>query len=121
LVSGVPGGGRFVEHVLGKFSWPNFIAVQLWISALFLLYVTANELNELLGDGELFKIFFTRRSSRLKSARRARIRLLTRLSRLTDAHPVAVLEDPGSAAHRELLAILRNLAQGEATRKRHAA
>jgi len=118
---GVPGGGRFVEHVMGKFSWPNFIAIQLWILVLFLLYVTANELNGLFGDGELFKIFFTRRSSRLKSTRRARIRLLTRLARLTDAHSVAVLEDPGSAAHRELLVILRNLAQGEDSSKKQAA
>jgi hypothetical protein len=39
---------------------------------LFLVYVTASELNQLLGDGELFKIFFTRRSSELKSTRRAR-------------------------------------------------
>jgi hypothetical protein len=73
------------------------------------MWVTARELNNLLGDGELFHIFFTRRSSALKSTRRARIRLLTRLSRLTDAHPVSELEDPQSAPHRELVDILRGL------------
>ena len=69
---GTFGGGRFIEHLLGIFSWAHFTAVQLWIFVLFLVYVTASELNQLLGDGELFKIFFTRRSSELKSSRRAR-------------------------------------------------
>jgi hypothetical protein len=110
LAGGVLGGGRFVEHVLGEFSWSRFIATQMWIFVLFLVWVTANEVNNLIGDGELFRIFFTRRSSALKSTRRARIRLLTRLSRLTDAHPVTVLEDPQSVPHRELVAILRSLA-----------
>jgi hypothetical protein len=110
--SGELGGGRFVEHLLGEFSWPRFIAIQIWIFVLFLAYVTANELNALLGDGELFGIFFTRRSTALKSTRRARIRLLTRLSRLTYAYSIAVLEDPRSAPHRELVAILRSLAPG---------
>jgi hypothetical protein len=110
LVDGrVLGGGRFIEHVLDTWSWPRFIAVQLWIFVLFLVWVSASELNTLLGDGELFRIFFTRRTSELKSTRRARIRLLTRLGRLTDAHPVSVLEDPQSEPHRELVAILRSL------------
>ena len=113
LVSGgALGGGRFIEHALGEFSWARFIATQMWIFVLFLLYVAANELNNLLGDGELFRIFFTRPSTALKSTRRARIRLLTRLSRLTDAHPITVLEDRQSAPHRELIAILRSLAEG---------
>jgi hypothetical protein len=109
---GVLGGGQFIEHVLGTWSWPHFIAAQMWIFTLFLVWVTATELNDLFGDGELFRIFFTRRSSALKSTRRARIRLLTRLSRLTDAYPANVLGDPQSAPHRELMAILRNLTQG---------
>ena len=92
LARGILGGGRFIEHQLGEFSWSRFIATQLWIFVLFLVWVTASELNNLFGDGELFRIFFTQRSSALKSTRRARIRLLTRLSRLTDAHPVAVLQ-----------------------------
>jgi hypothetical protein len=112
VTGGVLGGSHFIEHTLGEFSWPRFIATQMWIFVLFLAYVTASELNALLGDGELFRIFFTRRSSELKSTRRARIRLLTRLSRLTDAHSITVLEDPGSAPHRELVAILSSLAQG---------
>src|SRR5215467_11580419 len=48
---GVVGGGAFIEHTLGNFSWAQFIATQLWILVLFLIYVTATELNDLLGDG----------------------------------------------------------------------
>jgi hypothetical protein len=79
---------------------------------LFLIYIIASELNQLLGDGELFKVFFTRRSSELKSTRRARIRLLTRLGRLTDAHAIEILADPQSAPHTDLIGILRDLAHG---------
>jgi hypothetical protein len=57
----------------------------------------------------LFKIFFTRRSSELKSTRRARIRLLVQLSRLTDAHPIDLLSDPKTPQHAQLVAILQNL------------
>jgi len=106
---GALGGGRFIAHILGTWSWPQFIATQLWVFVLFLIWVAVSELNILVGDGELFRIFFTRRSSQLKSTRRARIRLLTRLSRLTEAHPITVLEDPQSAPHGELVAILRSL------------
>jgi len=108
---GVLGGGAFVEHVFDSFSWPRFTATQLWIFVLFLLYVTASELNDLLGDGELYKIFFTRPSTDLQSTRRRRIRLLIRLSRLTDVHPIEVLSDRQSSPHAELVAILRDLAQ----------
>ncbi|MGE0222776.1 MAG: hypothetical protein AB7F35_04705 [Acetobacteraceae bacterium] len=106
---GALGGGRFIADVLGQFSWPHFIAVQLWIFVLFLVYVTACELNALFGDGELFRILFRHRSNEVKSVRRARIRLLTRLMRLTEAHSLADLQHPGSPANRELAGILRRL------------
>jgi hypothetical protein len=79
--------------------------------------VAAHELNGLFGDGELFRILFRRRSSALKETRRARIRLLTRLSRLTEAYPIGVLEDPASPEHSELVTILRNLVQTDPTQK----
>jgi hypothetical protein len=109
---GTLGGGRFIERLVGTFSWAHFTAVQLWIFVLFLIYVTASELNQLVGDGELFKIFFTRPSSKLKSTRRARIRLLTRLGRLTDAYPIEILANSQSAPHADLCDILRDLARG---------
>ncbi|MBV8892002.1 MAG: hypothetical protein JO266_08545 [Acidobacteria bacterium] len=108
---GILGGGQFIEHLTGSFSWAHFTAVQLWIFVLFFIYVTASELNQLFGDGELFRIFFTRRSSALKSTRRARIRLLTRLGRLTEAYPIEVLADPLSPPHAYLIGILRHLAR----------
>jgi hypothetical protein len=77
---------------------------------LFLVYVTASELNQLFGDGELYKIFFVRRSSELKATRRARIRVLARLARLTEANRFEVLTDPRSPPHAELLRILQSLA-----------
>jgi hypothetical protein len=111
---GVLGGGRFVEHIVGDFTWDHFIAVQLWIFTLFLIYVTASELNQLFGDGELSKILFVRRMSATKSNRRARIRLLVRLAHLTEAHAVDVLADARSAPHTELVGILRDLASKRA-------
>jgi hypothetical protein len=113
---GALGHGGFIEEALSGFTWPHFIATQLWISVLFLIYVAAHELNELFGDGELFRILFRRRSSVVKQTRRARIRLLTRLSRLTEAHPMAVLEDPTSPEHSELVTILRHLSQSDRIR-----
>ena len=115
IQGGEVGSGGFVAEVLGSFSWSRFIAIQLWIWVLFMIYVAAHELNELFGDGELFRILFRRRSSALKEMRRARIRLLTRLSRLTGAYPIAVLEDPASPEHGELVAILRKLVQTDPT------
>ena len=109
IQGGALSGGRYVEHLVGTFSWAHFTAVQLWIFVLFLIYVAASELNLLFGDGELFKIFFVRRTSELKSTRRARIRLLTRLGRLTEAQSIEILSDPRSEPHAELVRILREL------------
>jgi hypothetical protein len=106
---GVVGRGGFIEHMVGTFSWHHFIATQMWIFVLFLIYVTASELNNLFGDGELFNILFRRRSSELQSTRRERVRLLVRLTRLTDDYSVDVLRDPKTPAHGELVEILRNL------------
>ena len=106
---GAVGRGGFIEEQLGSFSWHRFIATQMWIFVLFLAYVTANEFNQLLGDGELSKIFFTRRSSQLKSTRRQRIRLLVRLSRLAEVNTLDTLRDHASAPHAELVGILENL------------
>jgi hypothetical protein len=55
------------EYVATHFTWHRFAAVQIWIFVLFLIYRSVAELNARFGDGELLKMFFTRRSSRLKS------------------------------------------------------
>jgi hypothetical protein len=102
-------GGRIdgiPEYVTTHFTWHRFAAIQIWIFVLFLIYATAASLNALFGHGELFKIFFARRSPELKLNRRQQIRKLTRLSRLTDAHTLEELEDRNTNAHRELIALI---------------
>ena len=108
----VEGGvfGGFLSQMVADFSWHRFIAVQLWMFVLFLGYVTASELNHLFGDGELRKVLFTRPSTKLKQTRRERIRLLVRLSKLTQVHGVDDLADRGTPAHAELVGILTRLA-----------
>ena len=103
--------GAFLEELHSTFSWHQFVAVQLWIFVLFLVYVTASELNTLFGDGELRRILFTRRASELQMTRRQRIRELIQLSRLADAHTVEAFRDPNTPAHRELVAIVQRLAR----------
>jgi hypothetical protein len=77
---------------------------------LFLVYVTAHELNTLFGDGELPRLFLRWHSSEAKLTRRQRIRLLTRLNQLTKAVPIEVISRVGSPAHSELVGILHELA-----------
>ena len=103
--------GGFVPHVVANFSWDRFIAIQLWIFVLFLVYVTASEFNRLFGHGELSRILFTYRPSELQLNRRQRIRELLRLSRLADMHSRDEFRDPTSTAHRELVDILDRLAR----------
>jgi hypothetical protein len=103
--------GGFLPHMIAVFSWHRFAAIQIWILVLFLIYVTASELNHLFGDGELRRILFTHRSSELQLNRRQRIRELVRLSRLADAHSEDEFRDPSSAAHHELVGIVRRLAR----------
>ncbi len=100
----------FPQHMIDHFSWAHFFMVQVWLMVLFVVYVTIHELNRLFGDGELYRLFFRWRSSQAKLTRRQRIRLLTRLSRLTEANPIEVFKDPRTAAHAELIAIVRALA-----------
>jgi len=100
----------FPHFLAAQFSWPRFLAIQVWLMVLFLIYVTGHELNTLFGDGELPRLFLRWHSSEAKLTRRQRIRLLTRLNRLTEANPVEVISERGSSAHIELVGILRQLA-----------
>jgi hypothetical protein len=43
--------GDFLSHMMATFSWHRFAAIQIWILVLFLIYVTASELNHLLESG----------------------------------------------------------------------
>jgi hypothetical protein len=123
IIHFVTAGGAiaaFGDHFVNHFSLPRFLSIQIWLMVLFLAYVTIHELNELFGDGELYRLFFRWRSSEAKLTRRQRIRLLTRLNRLTEATPIEAFSDRASPVHAELVAILRELASPRATSATHA-
>ena len=103
--------GDFPDFLVSQFSWPRFLSIQIWLMVLFMVYVTAHELNTLFGDGELPRLFLRWHSSEAKLTRRQRIRMLVRLNRLTQANPIEVISERGSPAHTELVAILRQLAE----------
>ena len=102
--------GGFLKHEIAAFSWDRFVAIQIWIVVLFLIYVTASEFNHLFGKGELWHLLFTSRPSELSLDRRQRIRELIRLNKLADTHSVDEFSDPKSAAHTELVEVVRRLA-----------
>jgi hypothetical protein len=70
LVEYLFGGGTLggiPEYVATHFTLHRFAAIQIWIFVLFLIYTSVAELNARLGDGELRKIFFSKRSSNQQS------------------------------------------------------
>jgi hypothetical protein len=99
------------DYMATHFTWDRFLAIQLWVLVLFLIYTFISELNALFGDGELARILFTWRSTELKQTRRQRIRTLTKLSRLADAHTTDELANPATAAHAQMIALIRSLAK----------
>jgi hypothetical protein len=103
--------GAFPGYLFAHFSWPRFLAIQIWLMVLFLVYVTAHELNTLFGDGELPRLFLRWHSSKAKLTRRQRIRMLVRLNRLLEANSIEVMTEKGAPAHIELVGILRQLAR----------
>ena len=97
--------------MIATFSWNRFVAIQLWVTVLFLIYVTASEFIRLFGSPEVRRLLFTYRPSELQLNRRQRIRELLRLSRLADAHTVEEFRDPTSAVHEQSLDIIGRLAR----------
>src|SRR3954451_4595874 len=105
------GPSGFATYLISGFSWQRFSAISLWIFVLFLIYVTASELSQLLGPAEMRRLLFTYRPSELQLNRRERARELMRLNRLADEHQVEEFRDPGSAAHHKLVEIVERLAR----------
>ena len=56
--------GGISKYVTTHFTWHRFAAIQIWIFVLFLIYTSVSELNARLGNGELGKMFFSKRSSK---------------------------------------------------------
>jgi hypothetical protein len=103
-------GPSFHAFVL-DFSWRRFVAIQIWIFVCFLLYVTATELSYLLGEGQLFRLFFRHRSSQHRLTRRQHARALMELSRLAETTPREQLLDPATPQGQHLIAIVDALRQ----------
>jgi hypothetical protein len=103
--------GTFLPHMVATFDWHRFVAIQLWILVLFLIYETATELNHLFGEGDLWHLLVTSRPSELPLNRRQRILELVRLSKLADAHSIDEFHDPTSIAHTQLVDIVHRLAR----------
>ncbi len=104
--------GLSFSDMLAKFSWHRFLAIQIWLFALFMVYVTITELNRLFGEGELTHMLFNHRSAELTRGRRERAQRLVQLSHLTASHTPEELANRASPANAELLQLLRDLAKG---------
>lgn len=46
------------DRMLCNIIWPRFISSQIWLVVLFFLFVVFREVNQALGKGKLYKIFF---------------------------------------------------------------
>jgi hypothetical protein len=103
--------GTFLPYMVATFDWHRFIAIQLWILILFLVYEVAAELNHLFGKGELWHLLVTARPSELPLDRRQRILELVRLSKLADAHSIDEFRDPSTPAHSQLVDIVHRIAR----------
>lgn len=90
------GVGPAFRDALNDFSWHRFIAVHLWIFVCFLIYVTAIEFNALVGQGQLFRLFFHHRSSEYGLTRQQHIRTLMEVGRLAETTPREQLLDPAT-------------------------
>ena len=105
------GFGAAFETAVHGFSWRRFVAIQIWIFTCFLIYVTATELSNLLGEGQMFRLFFRHRSSQHRLTRRQHVRALMELSRLAETTPRELLLDPGTPQGQRLVTIVDALRQ----------
>jgi hypothetical protein len=105
------GFGAAYQAALHDFTWRHFTAVQIWIFTCFLLYVTATELNALLGEGQMFRLFFRHRASQHRLTRRQHVRALMELSRLAETTPREQLLDPATPQGHRLVTIVDALRQ----------
>ena len=103
------------DYVATHFTWERFFAIQIWILVLFIIYTFTSELNSLFGNGELARILFIWRPTALKQTRRQRIRVLAKLSRLADRLTTAELADPTTAAHVQMIGLIRSLQKRDRT------
>jgi hypothetical protein len=99
------------DMAVHDFSWRRFAAVQIWIFTCFLIYVTATELSSLLGEGQLFRLFFRHRSNQHRLTRRQHVRALMELSRLAETTPREQLLNTATPQGQRLVTIVDALRQ----------
>lgn len=104
-----------LQVLLDHSSWHRFIAVHVWIFVCFFVYVAATELNALMGEGQLFRLFFRHRSREHRLTRRQHVRALMELSRLAENTPRDKLLDPDTIEGNRLIAIVDALRKQPAT------
>ena len=98
---------------VATFNWHHFAAVQIWIFTSFFIYVSATEIGDLMGEGQLLRLLFRHRSSEHRLTRRQHVRALMELSRLAETTPRDDLLDPATPQGQRLIAIV------DALRQRH--
>ena len=99
------------DAAMHDFAWRRFVAVQTWIFICFLIYVTATEVSSLLGEGQMFRLFFRHRSNQHRLTRRQHVRALMELSRLADTTPRERLLDTATPQGQRLVTIVDALRQ----------
>lgn len=100
------GFGPAFQEAVAAFSWRRFAAIQIWLFICFLIYVAATELAALLGEGQMFRLFFRHRSSQHRLTRRQHVRALMELSRLAETTPREALLDPATPPGSRLITII---------------
>ena len=100
-----------LDLAVHDFSWRRFAAIQIWIFTCFLIYVTATELSRLLGEGQMFRLFFRHRSNQRRLTRRQHVRALMELSRLAETTPREQLLDTATPQGQRLVTIVDALRQ----------
>ena len=100
-----------LDAAVHDFSWRRFAAVQIWIFTCFLIYVTATELSSLLGEGQMFRLFFRHRSNQHRLTRRQHVRALMELSRLAETTPREQLLNTATPQGQRLVTIVDALRQ----------
>ncbi len=103
------GFGAGFQTEMAAFTWHRFVAVHVWIFICFLIYVTATELNALVGDGQLKRLFFHHRSSEYRLTRRQHIRALIEISRLAENTPREQLLDSATPQGMRLATLIDRL------------
>jgi hypothetical protein len=100
------GFAEALDLAVQDFSWRRFAAIQIWIFTCFLIYVTATELSRLLGEGQMFRLFFRHRSNQHRLTRRQHVRALMELSRLAETTPREQLLDAATPQGQRLVTIV---------------